>query len=38
MLKIVNQTVPEALARLGYNEVECREILANPLEIITLAG
>src|SRR5262249_17711682 len=27
MLKIVNQTVPEALARLGYNESESQSIL-----------
>ena len=26
--KIVNQSVPEALKRLGYNELECREIVA----------
>jgi ribonucleoside-diphosphate reductase alpha chain len=27
VLKIVNQTVPEALERLGYNEVQIREII-----------
>src|SRR3989338_4388772 len=29
MIKIVNQTVPEALTRLGYGESECQEILAH---------
>ncbi len=27
LMKIVNNTVPEALARLGYTEAECKEIL-----------
>jgi ribonucleoside-diphosphate reductase alpha chain len=27
LMKIVNNTVPEALARMGYDEAQCREIL-----------
>jgi ribonucleoside-diphosphate reductase alpha chain len=29
MIKIVNQTVPEALTRLGYTQTQCDEILAH---------
>jgi len=38
MLKIVNNTVPEALARLGYSEEERRRILAHLEEIETIEG
>jgi len=38
MLKIVNQTVPEALARLGYTEDEREAILAHLKEHETIEG
>ncbi len=38
MLKMVNQTVPEALTRLGYTDAERREILAYIEEKDTIEG
>ncbi|MFV1981282.1 MAG: vitamin B12-dependent ribonucleotide reductase, partial [Rhodothermia bacterium] len=38
MLKIVNQTVPETLAHLGYNGDQCRAILAYIEENDTIEG
>ncbi|MBI1908311.1 vitamin B12-dependent ribonucleotide reductase, partial [Candidatus Uhrbacteria bacterium] len=38
MLKIVNNTVPEALTRLGYGEAECKDILAYIDEKDTIEG
>lgn len=38
MLKIVNQTVPEALTRLGYTDAECKDILAFIEEKDTIEG
>ncbi len=38
MLKIVNQTVPEALTHLGYNDDQCRAILAYIEENDTIEG
>lgn len=38
MMKIVNQTVPEALARLGYTEAEARQILDYIDENDTIEG
>ncbi|MBI4437660.1 vitamin B12-dependent ribonucleotide reductase [Candidatus Uhrbacteria bacterium] len=38
MLKIVNQTVPEALTRLGYTQTERDEILAHIEKVDTIEG
>ncbi len=38
MLKMVNRTVPEALARLGYNETQVKEILAYIEDTDTIEG
>jgi len=38
LMKIVNQTVPPALAQLGYTEIECQSILAYLNENETIEG
>jgi len=38
MMKIVNQTVPEGLHRLGYTELEIREILEHIDKVDTIEG
>lgn len=37
-LKIINQSVPLALKKLGYDELECNEIIAYALGHLTLEG